>query len=69
MAGFGKSGNRDASKFTGMVGRESKSKTGHQGIHHHPLEIELGNGVTGGMKPGGITAPVMPPGPKGAPRK
>lgn len=40
-------------KFVGIVGRESKKVSGKQGMHHHPMMSELGENVSGGLKPGG----------------
>lgn len=38
--------------FTGIIGRESKKKSGKQGIHHHPMESQLGDGIAKGIQPG-----------------
>lgn len=48
----------DATKFTGVVGRQSSKKSGKQGMHHHQQMADLGNAVAKGMKPGSA---VMPP--------
>ena len=51
---FGAMKERDARKFTGMVGKQSK-RTGlngkSQGIHHHPMMSQLGEGISGGIDP------------------
>lgn len=58
---------RDARKFTGMVGRQSKKVGGKQGIHHHPMESQLGEGLTGGMpvkdRKGAYVPPALPAAP------
>lgn len=50
-----------------MVGRQSKKVSGKQGIHHHPMESQLGEGLTGGMpvkdRKGAYAPPAMPAAP------
>jgi hypothetical protein len=53
----------DAGSFRGIVGRQSKSATGHQGVHHHPMKAQLGNALAKGLKPGGFVK--KPAGPTG----
>lgn len=38
--------------FVGVVGRQSKSKHGKQGIHHHPQRADLGKNLADGMPVG-----------------
>lgn len=38
--------------FQGIVGRQSKSKHGKQGIHHHPQRADLGQNLPKGIQPG-----------------
>lgn len=45
---FGKKG---VAGFFGVVGRQSQKKSGKQGMHHHPQMRELGQNVSGGLKP------------------
>jgi hypothetical protein len=58
---FGAMKAKDASHFTGIVGRQSEKVSGKQGRHHHPLVGQLGAGMAGGMPMTGRMGAYRPP--------